>query len=412
MQNDIFRFLKSPLLLIILFVIEYLCLIFHTYTPAVSILSIGHFIAGILIVFVGFSYSTRPALDSYQKLEARSLWWGIVLLTFLIFQHFLERSFDAEPMDYRRADMLPVIKIMCERFLNGQDSYTIIYEIWDGTKPIYLPAMWMPFLPAIIFDFDMRWVPSCLFLIGLLSVSAPLLGEKRLSANFVLIIAISALLIFSITLYKELFTLTEEGLIIGYYLLLAAALRSKNAWYIGIMIGCCLMSRYSLAFWTVLVTWVYWRKKEYYEIVKIIFASVLMCIIWMTAGRAWPYVETFLSLPSHYVTEMLKNEAKYIPEIQRNLGLAKFFTFEQLPLINRISIITAILTPLACCIFFDPKKHIHSALYLIIALKASLVLFYNLLVLPYSYLFFVSVFLTYALMVLVTVNRSNGNLHI
>ncbi len=63
-------------------------------------------------------------------------------------------------LDIANADMLPIIKVMGERFIAGQHShiYDPIPWIWGGTKPIYLPAMWLPYVPAIAMGIDMRWI--------------------------------------------------------------------------------------------------------------------------------------------------------------------------------------------------------------------------------------------------------------
>lgn len=68
--------------------------------------------------------------------------------------------FDELPIDITNADMLPIIKIMGERFIAGQHShvYDTIPSIWNGVQPIYLPAMWLPYVPAIAMGIDMRWI--------------------------------------------------------------------------------------------------------------------------------------------------------------------------------------------------------------------------------------------------------------
>jgi hypothetical protein len=60
--------------------------------------------------------------------------------------------FDEIPIDISNADMLPIIKVMDERFIAGQHSH--IYD----PLPIYLPAMWLPYVPAIALGVDMRWI--------------------------------------------------------------------------------------------------------------------------------------------------------------------------------------------------------------------------------------------------------------
>src|SRR5206468_10379966 len=70
---------------------------------------------------------------------------------------------DNTPLQIEYADMLPIMKVMCRRFINGEwrQVYQPIPEIWHGIQPIYLPALWMPFTTSLIFHFDMRWITVC-----------------------------------------------------------------------------------------------------------------------------------------------------------------------------------------------------------------------------------------------------------
>src|SRR6185437_3006803 len=96
-------------------------------------------------------------------------WWKIptvqhrcivVILTGLAIWSWCQYWFDEMPIDITNADMLPIIKVMGDRFIAGQHShiYDTIPWIWHGTRPIYLPAMWLPYVPAIFLGIDMRWV--------------------------------------------------------------------------------------------------------------------------------------------------------------------------------------------------------------------------------------------------------------
>lgn len=71
-------------------------------------------------------------------------------------------------MDYHDADMLPIIKIMNRRLINGQRLYVYdtIPEIWKGIQPVYLPAMWMPFGIPTLLNIDLRWLTAvCLVVV-------------------------------------------------------------------------------------------------------------------------------------------------------------------------------------------------------------------------------------------------------
>ena len=71
----------------------------------------------------------------------------MVLLAYITASYWL----DLIPLDPDFADMLPIMKVMNERFLHGdwKQVYDPITEIWNGTRPIYLPAMWIPYAPAV-----------------------------------------------------------------------------------------------------------------------------------------------------------------------------------------------------------------------------------------------------------------------
>ena len=147
------------------------------------------------------------------------------------------------------ADMIPVIQVMNERFISGSPIYTIIPEIHGGMTPIYLPAMWLPFSVAVIFDFDLRWITVAFILIGSILVYLSEFNQKR--NIFSLLWIILLYLLFRLTFVEEdrIITMTEEGVVVGYYLFLVFALQRKNAVLIGLALSLCLLSRYALVFW-------------------------------------------------------------------------------------------------------------------------------------------------------------------
>ena len=80
----------------------------------------------------------------------------VLLLLLPISYYFCRQMMDATPLEKEYADMLPIMKVMGKRFLDGPSGgvYDPIAEIWNGIQPVYLPAMWIPFIPSIIFHFD------------------------------------------------------------------------------------------------------------------------------------------------------------------------------------------------------------------------------------------------------------------
>src|SRR5436190_18886912 len=157
---------------------------------------------------------------------------------------------DDNPLLYQNADMLPIIKSMNQRFLNGQwkQVYQPIPEIWNGIQPIYLPAMWMPFSLSLILHFDIRWITVCgIWLSVILCVLPP---WRKSWKNILLVVALITLLTWLHTDEdNNVIRLTEEGVVFFYYSALTVAIILFNPWLLGISVALCLLSRYAFVGW-------------------------------------------------------------------------------------------------------------------------------------------------------------------
>ncbi|RZL98058.1 MAG: hypothetical protein EOO88_61490, partial [Pedobacter sp.] len=110
-----------------------------------------------------FNYDPSEQLPAGWKLSRTvTLFLQCAVLLLLCITGFLfTRPILAHtPISIEHADMLPVIRVMDQRFMAGQwqQVYNPISEIWNGVQPVYLPAMWMPFMLPVQFNFDMRWI--------------------------------------------------------------------------------------------------------------------------------------------------------------------------------------------------------------------------------------------------------------
>jgi hypothetical protein len=125
-----------------------------------AIVSVLYLIAGLIFVFTMLMMPAArlPQLQEIKNEFRLKFPIGVImlLLAYITASYWL----DLIPLDPDFADMLPVMKVMNERFLHGdwKQVYDPIPEIWNGTLPIYLPAMWLPYSTAIILHMDMRWV--------------------------------------------------------------------------------------------------------------------------------------------------------------------------------------------------------------------------------------------------------------
>jgi hypothetical protein len=295
--------------------------------------------------------------------------------------------------------MLPIMKIMAERFVNGENPYQKINEIWGGMEPIYLPAMWLWYSLSIILKIDLRWINIIFMLLGLFLFLIKK-NNKVSIYDFLLLFLVSFFLIESLN-YKnqDWFILTEEPLVAGYYLLLAYALKECKPIMIGIIISLCLLSRYVLLFW--LFAYLFYAMYDIKYVKKIIVTVVVLCISLFILTQAYSHVDVFIKTPNGYLSFILTEQGKgvYDTTIKNSLGLAKFFKLENLFFLHYLSMFCIFLIPF---IFFLFKKSISGIslinIYSIAVLKLCLVFFFNLLIIPEHYLFITPTLYTVALL--------------
>lgn len=318
--------------------------------------------------------------------------YGIFILSLLIGESVI---------DITQADMLPILQIMANRFLDGKDVYAVIPEIWDGIQPIYLPAMWFPYLIASAGEFDMRWINLGILLIGLLMVTVYVPALKKKSWQTILPIIPAFFLLYTFNSKDAQFLLqSEEAVVAAYYLILVYSLHRGNPIMISIALSLCLLSRYSLLIWVVLYLiylFVYESKKMAIRVT--VFTSIIMLFLCWVSGAIY-HIPDFLKLPSIYENAMLDSGLrwKYEPLVNQSLGFAKYFGFESMDLLIKLFKAQLILAPTLCLIVFASlKKYLNSKMFIFCSLKFCLILFYGFMIMPYKYLFFTSTLLSIAI---------------
>ena len=150
--------------LLIAFTVETLsvtwCLKIPGWAPFFSVLyfSSGVAIAGLLLFFPALNVPAPGKMAWKAPVNHHRL--VITGLVGLVLYSWSRYWFEETPIDITNADMLPIIKVMGERFIAGQHGrvYDPIPAIWHGVQPIYLPSMWQPFTLAVALGIDMRWV--------------------------------------------------------------------------------------------------------------------------------------------------------------------------------------------------------------------------------------------------------------
>jgi len=358
--------------------------------------------SGILISILPFLTESQvenisPAHIRSKKLIARTAFsiFFLAIASFVIYNSKINLS--ATPIDYHHADMIPQIKIRCQRLLHGQDVYAPINEIWEGQLVPYFPTMWLPYVPLEFFGGDVRWTGVIVILISLGAYFFLLPSSKN-----GLIFLIPVLLICSYLFYflfstdRNFIAWTEESVVIGYYLFLGFALIKKNPWLIATAIALCLLSRYVLVFWIpAFVLFAYFFESKKFAIKIFGGVTLLVSLLFLIPfGKNLGY---FLHMQSFYLEQAINFKRRQADVLDLNIGFARFFSAESFPFLHMLLIGVALIIPfLSLSIFFSLKRKLtpRKQFFGLCSLKLTMTLFYVLIEIPFPYLFFVPVFFT------------------
>ena len=306
--------------------------------------------------------------------------------------------FEEVPIDISNADMLPIIKVMGDRFVAGHHSqvYDTIPWIWNGIQPIYLPAMWLPYVPAIATGHDMRWIA----MVGLLFAFSTFLFLYRPDNHRYLsfFTGVLAFLLFWWIMADNtpgIVSVSEEGVVIAYYVLLVLALLSGNPWLTGIVMSLCMLSRYALVGWipAYLVYLALQRQWRYLSIVTLTGIGCFFLLFLLPVG--WPTVLRLARLPGDYVA-FAARVWKDSPDVFTSApGLAVFFGPKRIALLHGLLVTLSFLLPFAFVVFcYGLSRRKAIANIPLAALKIGLVVFYSFIDVPYLYLFYTSCFVS------------------
>lgn len=374
----------SPKTLIFFASIELIITLFFNKIEFREITAILYFISGILVAVIASKQSDKYII--YIKLR-----YNIVIILYLIFFGYfiyeLNKLFKQVPLYYKWADMLPIIKIMSERFLHQENVYEIIPEIWNGMTPIYLPMMFLPYCIGILLKIDIRWIGILFLFISLLLL---LYQKKQSIYKFITLSFVIFFILESLHHNNQIwYTLTEEPLVYAYYILLGIGIYKKNIALLIFSIVACLLSRYVLLFWIPFyIIFLYLNNHRKEAKYLIVFIPILALILMWVTGAIYN-LDIFLNVPSGYLKNMYSIDK--INEFQYSLGLLRFVSYTQVHILYYANIILMILIPFLSLLFYIKfKQHINQKLFPIAVLKIGLVFFYNLLTTPYYYLFITS----------------------
>lgn len=336
-----------------------------------------------------------PVQCEIKKTMNSQLFLKLIVIAILcpVSYQFARHIMDATPLDYHDADMLPIMKVMGQRFWNGQwkQVYQPIPEIWDGVKPIYLPAMWLPFSLSIVFHFDIRWITVC----GIwLSVILCVLPKWKMGWQAILfILSILTLLGWLHTDDdNSVIELAEEGVVFFYYAFLTTAIILRNPWLLGISIALCLLSRYSFIGWIPFAVLVLLMRKEYSFLWKTAASAFIITLILILPFGINPLLD-HLHLHHDYISQATRVWQDNPEFFYEDLGMAKFFGPSHIVLLHYILEVGTFLVPLVF-LFFIRKKVFTQSNILLAGLQLVITFFYSFLDVTYLYLYYTPVFVS------------------
>lgn len=397
------NFLTIKKLLLYSFLLETLCVSYALYWKAATpITSILFSLSGAIIVYC-FLRLPKPITD--QVIAITPIWrkYRAVLsvMALMAIGGAAFKWIQDAPMNYHDGDMLPIIKIMNERFLSGQWShvYDIIPEIWNGIQPIYLPAMWLPFGLPLLLGLDLRWMT----VLALFVVSALFLfkiNPRHHKAPYLLLAAFVLIWWLLSAENSGLIPYTEEGVVILFYSLLAIALTGKNAWFIGIATSLCILSRYAIVGWLPAMLLYYGLNKDWKSLIQFCVTGLACFLLLVLIPFGWTTFLKLASIPGEYIAFSKRVWTDSPVIFKESLGWAKFFGPENIATQHALLVGLSLTVPsifMVGGLLWSRKGKINQEHLPFAALKLTLVVFYTLVDVPYLYLFytgsFVSLFL-------------------
>jgi hypothetical protein len=387
-----------PAILLAAFAVETLSITWCLKIPgAAPLLSITYLASGIAVAFLTLSFPAiaLPAINlRCWNTRANHYRLMIAALVILATWSWCQYWFDESPIDITNADMLPIIKVMGERFIAGQHShiYDTIPWIWNGTQPIYLPAMWLPYVPAIALGIDMRWIAIAGLLLSFISFLFLYRPHTHHYLSFFL--GVLAFLLFWWVVADNtagIVSVAEEGTVIALYVLLVLALLSGNPWLTGIAISLCMLSRYALVGWIPSYLLYLLLEKKWKNLFVIALMGGLCFGLLFLLPVGWATFLRLAQLPGNYVA-FAARVWKDSPDVFSSApGLAWFFGPGRIGLLHGLLITLSFLVP---PVFLIVGRKYSCPNLPLATLKITLVIFYCFIDVPYLYLFYTSSFVS------------------
>ncbi|MEM6965623.1 MAG: hypothetical protein AAF573_12705 [Bacteroidota bacterium] len=375
------------------------------------------FLAGVMTCWVAYrmvAFKTEPIplAKTAESVKRKSI---VILTLFLLGTIWIgmeyatiQAKFPVKE-DGTGSDVIPSLLLYVKRFLAGAYPYQPLeFDGWT-VMPTYFPMMWMPYSFSEILNIDYRWTAYLVFLIPLFFLQWPMRKQdiSILEIGFKVLLPFGFIYLYMYH-FDHIMGYGVELMPVGLYFLLVLSLRAKHPILIAIPIVFVLLSRYAFTFWLPVYILTIWMERGFKEVFKVsvcVFVGVLLLYVIPFLSKDW---DIFFEGLAYYgktaetAWQWERGDGRPLILITGLSHAIYFYDFVEGELlerlrVNRIFHITmCLLTALGIFYIYWKKRNrgLNVALYLLIALKLYLVVFYSFFYVPFRYLFQLPMFLT------------------
>lgn len=395
---------------------------FDIYTMPLQLLGVQILIAFIVLI-PPLSTSPRKIIFHFISDKVHKyIRWTILFLALIIgifySFHWFSMIYQKIPIDPKMSDIIPLIEKMTGRFVNGQYPYALVTDFGYDLPPTYLPAQWMPYLLARLGNFDARWISWGVFMLATLVF---VYFVARNVKNLVIAFILTAIpFIWLYLLQRDApynIGITVELLTAAYYLILGVAIFSKSIPFRAFALTLCLMSRFSFLFWLPLYFFILWHTEGRKKTITLGAIVAIISIFWYGIFLIQDPTIFFRAQKAYTEAAIGEWERGDFSHLQQGLGLAIWFkswfptSAQAIAAIQKtLFIATPLLSLILGFIFWKNKNNWSKQIvlrYLIFALKLSLTCFYALIQVPYSYLFFVPLMISFLILAIISIEKTD-----
>jgi hypothetical protein len=274
----------------------------------------------------------------------------------------------------------------------------------------YLPAHWMPYTLAEIAHFDYRWITFSIWATGFFVVFYRVSKSQTILVQILVALMISGTYFLITDKDWGIVSLTIETMVAGYYMILIASINQKDGYLLGIAIGICLLSRYTVALWLPLMAFVLFVSENR----KLLYKSIIATTLFVTVIYVIPYLsydwtafyDAHMQYEKNAIGEWYHINERNLPyHLFNGVGLAQFFYTNYLKtdlhtgynLLRSTMFFSIFVSSAILGVWYWYKRTtIDYRIFLMASFKIYLSIFLALIIVPYEYLMIVGNFVSIA----------------